>query len=99
MPSSAGGVYTVNALVANADRALLSGGAATLAIPSGRHAVLVVPAAAVVTDGDLAGVRVAGRAGADLRWIKVGRRTGGVVEVLSGLRAGERVLVPRDGGA
>ena len=76
VPSSAGGVYTVNALVANGDRALLSGGAATLAIPSGKHAALVVPAAAVLTDGDLSGVRVVTGATSDLRWIKVGRRAG-----------------------
>ena len=104
VPSSAGGVYTVNALVANGDRALLSGGAATLAIPSGKHAALVVPAAAVLTDGDLSGVRVVTGATSDLRWIKVGRRAGPMSDVLSGLRAGDQVLVPqvpapKDGGA
>ncbi len=96
VPSSAGGVYTVNALVDNANRALLSGGAASLAIPMGRHSAMVVPVAAIVTDGDLSGVRVVTETGSELRWVKVGRTVGGVVEIISGVRAGDRLLVPRE---
>ncbi len=99
VPSSAGGVYTVNALVGNADRKLLSGGAASLAIPTGRHTTMVVPAAAVVTDGDLSGVRVLTGSGSELRWVKIGRSAGGYTEVLSGVRSGDRVLVPRERGS
>ena len=98
VPASAGGVYTVNALVANADRALLSGGAASLALPAGRHRAMVVPAAAVVMDGDLAGVRVMIGTASELRWVRIGRRAGEFVEVLSGVRSGDRVLVPRERG-
>ncbi|MBI2795379.1 MAG: efflux RND transporter periplasmic adaptor subunit [Gemmatimonadetes bacterium] len=99
VPAAAGGIYTVNALVPNADRRLLSGGAASLRIPLGRRAALVVPAAALIEDGDLVGVRVRSGRGDALRWIKPGRRDGGMAEVLAGLQPGDRVLVPRIGGA
>ncbi len=96
VPAPAGAVYTVNALVANRDRGLLPGSAATLRLPAGeRHAVLV-PAAALVVEGDLVGVRVKGAAGPELRWVKVGRRAGGRAEVLAGLADGDVVVVPAE---
>jgi hypothetical protein len=49
-----------------------------------------------VHEGDLAGVRVQGAAGAELRWLRLGDTLGTDVEVLSGLRSGERVLVPAE---
>jgi len=39
-------------------------------------------------------VRVQTGAGTELRWIRAGRMADGAVEVLSGLRNGERVLIP-----
>jgi RND family efflux transporter MFP subunit len=96
----AGSLYTVNAVVANADRTLPSGGAATIELATGtRHAVLV-PADAVIREGDLTGVRVVTEGGTALRWVRVGLERDGLVEILSGLRAGERVALPepnRDG--
>jgi hypothetical protein len=47
----------------------------------------------VVREGDLTGVRVVSGAAAELRWVRVGRPVGPDVEILSGLRAGEQVLV------
>jgi RND family efflux transporter MFP subunit len=93
VPAS-GAVYSVNAVVDNADGAFPSGGTATLRIPAGTRNGLFVPAAALIPEGDLIGVRVVAAAGAQLRWIRVGAREGDMVEVLSGIRAGERVLVP-----
>lgn len=93
VPAS-GAVYSVNAVVDNADGAFPSGGTAMLRIPAGRRNALFVPAAALVAEGDLLGVRVAGTTGDELRWIRVGAREGDMVEILSGLRSGERVLLP-----
>jgi RND family efflux transporter MFP subunit len=86
-------LYTVNALVPNAGGRFMSGSAATLALPRGtRHAILV-PAGAVVRQGDLTGVRAVAAGQPTLRWVKLGRTMNGSVEVLSGLAAGDTVLV------
>jgi hypothetical protein len=57
--------------------------------------VILVPAAAVMREGDMTGVRVKTAAGSDLRWVRTGRERDGQVEVLSGLSAGDQVLVPQ----
>jgi RND family efflux transporter MFP subunit len=94
VPAPGGHLLTVNALVQNRDGRTLSGGAATLWLPLGDRAVRVVPEAAVVREGDLTGVLLR-RAGAwELRWTRLGRGEAGMVEVLSGLAAGDTVLVP-----
>jgi RND family efflux transporter MFP subunit len=95
VPSSAGGVYTINALVTDPRSALAAGGAASLALPGEVRPALVVPSSALIRDGDLIGVRVRTSQGDDLRWIKIGRTFGRVTEVVAGLRAGEQVLIPR----
>jgi RND family efflux transporter MFP subunit len=92
VPSPAGGVYVINALVDNAKGLLASGSGAVLRLPAGqRHAVLI-PASAVVRRGDLTGVRIRVGKADDIRWVKMGSAVGTDVEVLSGLRAGEQVL-------
>jgi len=58
----------------------------------------MAPAAAVIREGDLTGVRVLAPGGDELRWIRAGRTVGDRVEVLSGLEAGDRVLVPEGAG-
>jgi RND family efflux transporter MFP subunit len=95
---SAGALYTVNALVANADRQHPTGGVATLRIPLGVRTAILVPAAALVREGDLTGVRVQSASGLSLRWVRLGVAAGESVEVLSGLKAGDRVFVPSGGG-
>ncbi len=92
VPAQGGGVYTVNALVANPAGAFLPGSAATLAIPDGKRTAILVPATALVREGDLVGVRVRTGTASELRWIRIAApRAGGVVEVLSGLRAGDLI--------
>jgi len=91
---AAAALYTVNALVDNPEGKFLAGSAATLAIPEGERRALLVPEAALVREGDLIGVRVREASGFELRWVRVGTRLGGRIEVLAGLRAGEQVLVP-----
>jgi RND family efflux transporter MFP subunit len=91
-----GALYTVNAIVDNRDRQHPSGGVATLRIPQGTRTTILVPDAALVREGDLTGVRIQTAGGAELRWVRLGDPVGERVEVLSGLKAGDRVLVPLD---
>jgi RND family efflux transporter MFP subunit len=91
---SAAALYTVNALVNNQAGRFPAGSAATLSIPEGERRALLIPEAALVREGDLTGVRVRGASGFELRWVRVGSRIGGGIEVLAGLRAGEQVLLP-----
>jgi hypothetical protein len=90
---SGGNLYTVNALVPNAAGRFLSGTSATLALPRGTRRAILVPAGAVIHQGDLTGVRVVAAGQSSLRWIKAGRTDGTMVEILSGLAAGDSVLV------
>ena len=94
MPAPAGGVYTLNALVRNPDGAFLPGGAATLRVPDGTRTAILVPARALVREGDLVGVRVMSGGTPMLRWVRPGGETpaAGLVEVLSGLTAGDVIL-------
>jgi RND family efflux transporter MFP subunit len=87
-------LYTVNALVANADGRLQSGSAATLALPRGTRRAILVPSGAVMRQGNLAGVRTVAAGQASLRWVTLGNAVGDAVEVLSGLAPGDTVLVP-----
>lgn len=90
----AGALYTVNAIVANAGGVHPAGGAATLRIPQGTRTGVLVPTAALVREGDLTGVRLEAASGLELRWVRLGRSMDEMVEVLSGLRRGDRVFVP-----
>jgi hypothetical protein len=94
VPSPAGQLYTVNALVDNSAGRFLPGSSATLRIPGGVRRAVRIPAAALVREGDLTGVLL--RSG-ERRWVRVGRAEEGRIEVLSGLRAGEIILVPAGG--
>jgi len=86
-------LYTVNALVPNAQGQFLSGSSATLALPRGTRLAILVPNGAVVRQGDLTGVRAVQNGQPTLRWVKLGRTTDGMTEVLSGLAAGDTVVV------
>ena len=94
VPADAGNLYVVNAVVPNADRALLAGSTATIALSLGTRAALLVPSSALRREGDLTGVVVRTASGDDLRWVRVGRTVNGAVEVTSGLRPDERIVVP-----
>jgi RND family efflux transporter MFP subunit len=59
---------------------------------------LAVPDGAVLTQGQMDGVFVADQSIARLRWVQLGVRGGGSVQVLSGLKAGEPVIVPVPAG-
>ncbi len=92
VPSGAN-LYTVNALVPNANGRFQSGSTASLALPRGTRRALLVPADAIVRQGDLTGVRVASAGSSSLRWVRLGRAGGPMIEVLSGLAGTDTVLV------
>jgi RND family efflux transporter MFP subunit len=110
VPAPAGAVYTVNAVVPNPASTMLAGSAATLRIPDGTRKALLIPVSALVRQGDLIGVRVSTAGRAELRWVRMGTgyrvpsaahempavEAGARIEVLSGLRAGDTVLVGAD---
>ena len=94
VPAPTGNVYTVNAIVENRDGAMMPGSAATLLLPQGRRRAVLVPDEAVRREGDLTGVIVRTEAGDLTRWVRLGAVHGLLVEVLSGLTAGDRIVVP-----
>jgi RND family efflux transporter MFP subunit len=72
---------------------LKSGAFARVLFPTGKRSVLAVPAAAVLERAGITGVFVVDAQGAaQYRMVRVGKAAGGLVEVLSGLNAGERVV-------
>ncbi|MCC6318456.1 MAG: efflux RND transporter periplasmic adaptor subunit [Gemmatimonadaceae bacterium] len=94
VPAAVAGLLTINAVVPNPRGHLVAGGAATMRLPQGPRTVHLVPSASVRREGDLAGVNVVDGARAMTRWVRVGATYGDRVEVLSGLRVGETIVVP-----
>jgi RND family efflux transporter MFP subunit len=94
VPSASGNLYTINALVPNARGTSMSGSTATLLVPQGKRNALVVPASAVTQSGDLTGVTLRTAHGDERRWVRLGHATGSDVEVISGLHAGDVIVVP-----
>lgn len=88
-----GSLHAVNAIVKNADRRFLAGSSAEVAITTGTHRALAVPAGAIEREGDLTAVRVRTASGDVRRFVRLGAPTGALVEVTAGLRVGETVLV------
>ncbi len=94
VPAGAGNLFAVNALVANPGGTHRAGSTATVALPQGTRTALLVPARAIVREGDLTGVVVRGAALDERRWVRLGPAHGALVEVVAGLTAGEQVVVP-----
>jgi RND family efflux transporter MFP subunit len=96
VPAPSGAVYTLNAIVANPSGEFLPGSAATIRVPTGNRSAILIPVGALVREGDLTGVRLKTDAGSELRWVKAmdsAIGTGGMIEVLSGLRPGDVILI------
>ncbi len=74
--------------------ALMPGMFARLMLPLGHSRGILIPQAAVATVGQLTMVQVAADQTAQLRQVKLGRQIGDQVEVLAGLKAGDRIMVP-----
>lgn len=93
VPTRAGSLYTVNAIVENPDGRHLPGSAAALGLAQGQRQALLVPASAIVRRGDLTGVRLLHDGRQEIRWVRLGATRGELVEVVSGLRPGERIAL------
>ncbi|MCB1034744.1 MAG: efflux RND transporter periplasmic adaptor subunit [Acidobacteria bacterium] len=90
--------FEVRLLLDNPQGELKSGMFARASFSEGEEEILALPAASLVNRGQLTGAYVVGEDGrARLRWLKTGRQLSGdgeaVVEILSGLREGERYVV------
>jgi len=94
VPVSGAALVNVQVLVGNASRRFSSGSAATVSVPGAPRKALLVPLTALVRNGDLAGVRVSVGGRPVTRWVRLGRERAGAVEVLSGLKAGDSIVVP-----
>jgi RND family efflux transporter MFP subunit len=94
VPSTSGNMYTINAIVANQRGTILPGSTATLSLPQGPRTALLVPSSSVSRSGDLTGVTVRAPDGDQTRWVRLGRTQGNMVEVNSGLHAGDQIVVP-----
>jgi len=98
-----GGQYLVTVDLPKAASGLRSGMYASVRLPrSGSEdtgpQTLLVPKEALVSRGQLTGVyTVSQNDRALLRWVRLGREFGEQVEVLSGLKAGETLVVSADG--
>lgn len=85
--------FTVKIALDNPDGRIVPGMYGRLRLPQGSRELLTVPATAVVRRGQLESVYVVDEKGvAHLRLVKTGEERDGQVEVLSGLKAGERVV-------
>jgi hypothetical protein len=99
IPGATGNLYTINAIVDNPKGGSLPGSTATLLLPLGVRSMLVVPATAVIRQGDLTGVTIRTADGDATRWVRLGISAGSMVEVNAGLRAGDQVVVGSTGAA
>jgi RND family efflux transporter MFP subunit len=94
VPVSGASLVNVQVLVGNASRRFSSGSAATVTIRGAPRKALLLPVMALVRSGDLVGVRVKAGGRIVTRWVRLGRARAGAIEVLSGLTAGDTIVVP-----
>ena len=79
-----------------AERELLPGMYARVQVPAGERSRMLVPADRVVEVGQLNVVWIASEAGVVRRFVRLGQPAGeGMVEVISGLEPGDRVMPPQ----
>jgi RND family efflux transporter MFP subunit len=93
-----GGQYAIRVMISDNNLKVRSGMYATVSITVENGATvnsaLTIPQAAIVTRGQLSGVyTVSQQNTAILRWLKLGQIADGKVEVLSGLLAGEQLIL------
>ena len=90
--------FKVNVVLSRPSPAVISGMTATVLVPSddpdaAAGTRLLVPRDALVRRGQMVGVFLVEGATARLRWVRAGLEEGDAVEVLSGLKVGDRVVV------
>ena len=96
-PISAAGSRTFKVRTAKLQNALLVPGMfARLTLPLGAARGILIPKEAVHTVGQLTMVRVVVKEASELRQVKLGRQVGDKVEVLAGLKAGDRIILANE---
>jgi len=86
--------FDVKVVLDNRDRKLKAGMFARITAPTGGSPALVVPQSAVFRRGQLEGLFVVDPEGrARLRWVRTGASFDAEVEILSGVNAGETVII------
>jgi RND family efflux transporter MFP subunit len=85
--------FQVRVVLDNVTRTIRSGMFARVLFQKDTRAGMLIPARAVVTQGQLQGVYVIDGNHARLRWVRLGKTFGDHVEVISGLTAGDRIAV------
>ena len=93
-----GGQYAIRVSISEESRALRSGMFATVGVEVKSevtaNSVVMIPQSAIVSRGQLSGIYTVSQSNtAILRWLKLGQKTGDRVEVLSGLSAGEQLIL------
>ena len=92
--------HTFYVKVEMTDPSLRSGLYAKVRFPLGQRQALVVPAGSIISKGQLSGVYIVDEKGLiSYRLVKTGKPTGAGIEILSGLSAGERVVIKGAGKA
>ncbi len=86
--------FRVKLVLDNSDGALKSGLFARVHFATGAGQLIAVPQEAVVRRGQLTGLYTLDSSGLTrLRWVRLGKTSGEMVEILSGLSAGESVVL------
>lgn len=99
-----GGQYLVKVNLDTTDKAVLSGMFVNVQFPiknkkqSTTGSQMMVPESALVQQGQLTGIYTIGTGNvAILRWLRIGKKQGAQVEVLSGLSSNEQYIVSAEG--
>lgn len=90
VPSQSPGLVTLLVNVANDSERFVSGSSATVRLKVGQRTVRLVPTSALLSQGNLVGVHLASGA---VRWVRTGQLVGDQTEILTGLAAGDTVLL------
>lgn len=96
-----GGQYLVKVILDKTDETLLSGMFTSVQFPIEKNetsSIIIIPKSALIDQGQLTGIYTIGNENtAILRWLRIGKNYGDMVEVLSGLSADEQFIVSAEG--
>ncbi len=94
VPAGSSDLFTVNAVIRNSGNRYVAGSSATIHIPTDSTRGILIPTRAIERDGDLLAVLTDRDGLRERRWIRVGEQHGDQIEVTSGLREGDRIVLP-----
>ena len=85
--------FRIRADIANSDNLLLPGMWVKARIPIGQSDSIRIPSTSLLSKGALTQVYVQNEQGPRLRVVRIGRRFDGMIEVLSGLRVNDKIII------